>query len=660
VKGYKAVDFTDEEIHEYWVDTEANYFATLLKPDSSMPMMILGGKGSGKTHILRHSSFPLQKIRHPENILEGISKEQYLGIYFRCNGLNAGRFGGKGIGAEKWAAVFAYYMELWFAQLLLTIIIELHQKTPLFDEKIFCSQALSLFDDISESPEELSLLLEMLASLRREVDLAVNNCPMSSELNIKIRVTRGKLIFGLPKILREHVKEFSKIMFLYLVDELENLTEDQQKHINTLLREKELPTSFRVGARLYGIRTQKTFSAEEENKEGSEFETVLLDHWYRKNFDAYQKFAKKLVFRRLQKAQCPLFIQKEESVANIYPVKALNDQNPFGFVETNYENKERPYFENLRKKLKEGLRKKSLLGVSTLKNIQTIIKLLSVSENPLLEKANIFLLYRDWSDGRNLLDSAKKIQEEAKSYLQKKTNRTEQKKVFEYFRQDLIVQLRKDCRQKQIHSIGFKSFVEMSQGLPRNLLIILKHIYKWAKFGGENPFDKPVSIKSQLAGVTDDDAPLSGPLGSSLQQAISNLAELFRDIRFSDKPSECSLCTFSVNWHECSEKAKEIIQAAEHSSLLISLAEGAIDKNRNRVNKRYQISSMLAPRWDIPMSKRGDITLSPEEVEAIFVSANDEAFKKIKAKRLERMLAPFDEKTTKPSNEPTLPGMSKK
>jgi len=217
-----------------------------------------------------------------------------------------------------------------------------------------------------------------------------------------------------------------------------------------------------------------------------------------------------------------------------------------------------------------------------------------------------------------------------------------------------------------MHTIGFKSFVEMSQGLPRNLLIILKHIYKWAEFSGENPFKEPVSTKSQLAGVADacdwffEDAPLSGPLGSSLQQAISNLAELFKDIRFSDKPSECSLCTFSVSWHECSETAKEIIQAAEHSSLLISLTEGAIDKNSNRLNKRYQISSMLAPRWDIPISKRGDITLSPEEVEAIFVSANADEFKKIKSKRLERMLAPFDEKTTKPSNEPTLPGMSKK
>ena len=76
----KAVDYSDEEINKYWVDIpEGNGFIDIIKPTSPMPMLILGGKGSGKTHIMRYFSFNLQKLGtkinyskklNPINILE--------------------------------------------------------------------------------------------------------------------------------------------------------------------------------------------------------------------------------------------------------------------------------------------------------------------------------------------------------------------------------------------------------------------------------------------------------------------------------------------------------------------------------------------------------------------------------------------------------------
>ena len=47
----KAVDYTDDEIYKYWVDLgdENQGFEKLIKPDSLMPMIIVGSKGSGKT-----------------------------------------------------------------------------------------------------------------------------------------------------------------------------------------------------------------------------------------------------------------------------------------------------------------------------------------------------------------------------------------------------------------------------------------------------------------------------------------------------------------------------------------------------------------------------------------------------------------------------------
>ena len=61
----KAVDYTDAEIYKYWVDlgNENHGFERLIKPDTLIPMIIVGSKGSGKTHVMKYFSYELQKIR---------------------------------------------------------------------------------------------------------------------------------------------------------------------------------------------------------------------------------------------------------------------------------------------------------------------------------------------------------------------------------------------------------------------------------------------------------------------------------------------------------------------------------------------------------------------------------------------------------------------
>ena len=78
-------DFTDVQIDSYWVDFAAEGgFQEAIQPRLDMPMLILGGKGSGKTHIMRYLSFPLQRIRHSADVVSGIAAEGYLGVYMRC------------------------------------------------------------------------------------------------------------------------------------------------------------------------------------------------------------------------------------------------------------------------------------------------------------------------------------------------------------------------------------------------------------------------------------------------------------------------------------------------------------------------------------------------------------------------------------------------
>ena len=59
----KAVDYTDQELYDYWVDlNQKKGFNHVMKPTTLMPMIIIGSKGSGKTHIMKYYSYELQKI----------------------------------------------------------------------------------------------------------------------------------------------------------------------------------------------------------------------------------------------------------------------------------------------------------------------------------------------------------------------------------------------------------------------------------------------------------------------------------------------------------------------------------------------------------------------------------------------------------------------
>jgi predicted AAA+ superfamily ATPase len=113
----KANDYSDLDIASYWVDFFGD--SKRIKPNSPMPILIKGSKGSGKTHLLKYFSYELQKIKSGNNLDNILNQDKYIGIFYRCSGLNSDRFKGKGISDEDWTLIFSYYLELWFAQKLI-------------------------------------------------------------------------------------------------------------------------------------------------------------------------------------------------------------------------------------------------------------------------------------------------------------------------------------------------------------------------------------------------------------------------------------------------------------------------------------------------------------------------------------------------------------
>lgn len=642
----KAVDLSDEDILKLWVnlpEDESKNLVRFIKPTSLMPMFIIGGKGSGKTHLLRYLSFQVRQIKHKESLLEGIKNDGFLGLYLRCSGMNASRFCGKGISDEVWHSIFAYYFELWTAKNSLSAILTISKSFKNSKlEKEFCKKFVSLFDvpprsDIT-SLNDANLYIE---NLLKSLDYAVNNCIYEKNIFPSILCTSGSLIYNIPTIFNE-VFLIDKIIFQYIFDEFENFEKiHQQIYINTLLRERRGDCSIKIGSRLIGIKTHKTLCADEENKQGSEFELINLDDYYRGSGKQFSEFAIRLINTRLE----PLGLSVFKNQAESGHMKTLRfesyKKNPFDdhILAKVFEKRleEREYFKQFKKNIKSKLNEKDVVAT---------INLLEKAHHPLLQKALTYYVYIQISKKENIDFFI--LEQDVTASLEKQSPVGLLGGYIQHYKSDFIAQLCREFRIQIPYAYeGINSLIDISMANPRHLLILFKYIYDWAAYRDEVDLSNiTISIEAQESGIAKaaewfyHDAKLIGIDGDHVQASIERLCDLFRQYRYSDKPAECSVCIFSANISNLSMRARETLDIAKKWLLIIDVGTHNTKNLGSKIHK-YQINKLLSPRWELAVARRGTIQLTSEELNAIFDEKYVTDLPRIARSRIQRMTFPF-------------------
>jgi hypothetical protein len=216
----------------------------------------------------------------------------------------------------------------------------------------------------------------------------------------------------------------------------------------------------------------------------------------------------------------------------------------------------------------------------------------------------------------------------------------------------MIAQWLRETGQKQVYA-GLENFIQMSEGLPRALITILKHVYDWATYTGEDPFRLgKISVQSQQRGVAEaadlflEQMLPDGEDGVRIASAIERMCALFRANRFADKPVETSLIAFSVDQHALSADARKLLDLASKTSLIISIEGGQRERNSMSITSKLEINRMLAPRRDLPIARRGIVSFEPEIVESIFMDDRGEAFSAFEKLWIEKMTAPSFARTS--------------
>ena len=636
IGAVKSNDLSDEEIRDLWISFDPepeNERLSFYDPAAPMATVVLGGKGSGKTHMLRFYSFPVQGLRYAkagERWDTSIARDGFIGVYTRAGGLNGSRFCGKGVEDWIWRDVFSYYLELWFGIEFLGVIgtISLHVNELRREEKRLVEGFCSCFD-VPPVLEQLTIpgLIGSMKEARRALDVCINDLVFGGSLEFSIRSSPGRIVFGFPQTIKSTLEIFSSTQFSYCVDEYENFLKYQQECVNTLIREREPPVTFRIGARSYGFKSRNTNSAGEEIRAGSEYNELRLDDRLRGDPKKFSAFARQMVVQRTGGYGGPASVTELEKC---FATHHLKEANVIG---------------NHLTKLKQQLK-----GVLPAAAVSEIIQLFQKEQSLVVQKAAVYSLYREAAKKeRDLLFHARKIANlmpSAESSTDNTLNR-----IIKHYKSDFEAQLRTGVKA----GAEFRSLDDyelMAEGLPRVFLTIIKNIFGWANFemgAARNHATSSISLDARRRGVEEAsrwffrDVPQSGAEGEKLVTSIERLATLFRLNRYSDKPMECSLIQFSMPINLISPASKERILHAENRCLLIRRPAGEKDRNSAELRRKYQLNRVLCPMFGLPVGRRGTARFNEQTIEAIFGDADEDHFKRVQEDLSQRLNWPFSQ-----------------
>lgn len=625
----RASDYTDEQINSLWVELGQSAIERIIEPQSRISKFILGGKGTGKTHLLRYHSYQVARLRNSK--CDGISilkKQKYLAIFYRAHNLDSKRFEESGGITNKWQQLFAIYFELRLAEGVLEALCDIKTSSGkvTFNDSAFIAKITEYIVECS-LPECRSIgdFRDWVVQERRRIDEAVNNYAFTGSLDIRILFSIGSLCIPIARAAAEWHAIFKQIPLIYLIDEIENFSILQQQVVNSLIRYGEGLATFRLTGRLYSRKTFSTLADGEENREGAEFKTTFLDDILR-SYPKYPDFARKFVINRL--SSFGLIAQSSQ----FEPTACFTEISTCDYYSAAIENlrfdEPDPSFIRV---FVDALKLADIKEKSPIEICSTLTKGLPI----VLQKLNLLQFCKKYKRGSSGMSLAKKIHGDSINFLSKNSGHsTSYKTAYGHWATDIFAQLCRDSKNLSgVPYAGFDTFVKMSSGNPRNLLIILGKAYEIAAFK-EVDFVNGPALSIQIQTLAAEEAARyffesDTNYGSQAEQArvaIERLASILRTARYALNIPEKSPLAVSFFEGDLSENSKNTLNSALNYSLVFEMSDGRPDRNSQRLNKKIQLNPLLSPRWGLPISVGGDIPLNRDLVNAVFDLQDKKAF----------------------------------
>lgn len=272
------------------VFTKPAYYPELETP---RPCVLVGGRGTGKTTVLRCLSYD-GKFELEKHDGSTISKWPYYGFYYRVNTNRVTAFRGDELSDRQWQRVFAHYLNLVFCGQVVEFLNwhAKHAPTPAALPAEVCGDtADALYLDSANDQAEL---LSSIRKGRRRFEAFLNNLDPDALPPLSLQ---GQAIDDLCHAVLELPQFVGKNLF-FIVDEFENLLDYQQVVLNTLIKHCGSHYTFKVGVRDLGWRKRSTLNENEQLVSPADYERIDIEQ--RLEGDQFVTFATEVCNLRAQ------------------------------------------------------------------------------------------------------------------------------------------------------------------------------------------------------------------------------------------------------------------------------------------------------------------------------------------------------------------------
>ena len=576
-----------------------------------MPIILVGGRGTGKTMLLKYFSYAVQiALAERESgsnsvaaFTEFLAKRGALGLYLRIDGPLLRSFSGKGLCPERWMAIFCHYFELRVCRGILEILGDLRKRGILSADNIegrFLRELMRLLGVESMEGPTFEKCLDVIDSdicavttFRSEVVFA------DAEFVPRKAFAAGDL-FAVFRIIREHASDLLRdFTFPVLIDEYENFSCEQQRQINTLVKCVPDGTTFRIGMRFEGFRTHETVNEREFLKVGRDYQQIVFEQVLIKD-QAYQEFLVTMAEKRLRSV--PALREKRfTDIRSILGPQA--DVEAEGKRLVRGRGNEARHFELLRSRLSG-------------EEYDRAVKLLSCPERPLIEMLNILWVIR----GREPNEVAKAMRD----YIARRRSDLARKYRLDFvdkYKLSLMFLLCSLYRADKDYA-SFNTYCFLSSGIVGNFIELCRRAFQTAYFEArvdllEHGRISPEIQTASAREVAESELQMINRIhdhGESLYRFVVNLGNIFKAHHNDPNLTYPETNQFSVEVGNISDAT---LKAAFNAAVEWSLVQRKPKIQRTSPSAprqvTYTLNRIFSPEFQISFRTRGGFSETFDE-----------------------------------------------
>lgn len=602
--SYKA-EWLKKDIFKFF--TEPYYF-NILK--SNYPGVLQGGRGTGKTTVLRGLSY-LGQYEILNSDINLFDKNNFIGIYYRANTNHVRAFCGKGVSEENWKAIFEHYFNLIICWEILHFL-EWHKNLNNDDEMLsehgckLIASSLHLTGDIHNFDNLLKIVEEAMYKFQAEINnITDGNIPKLSMAGVPIETIAEQT---------QKLHQFQNKVYYLLIDEYENFTDYQQECMNTLI--KHVPESYtiKIGVREMGWRVKNTHNKMESLNDPADYKLTNIEDFFTntETADRFNEFA--------------------SSVCNLRLKKLIDDNNE------DYDIKKAL----ISMSIEEEAEKLNVTNTALYKSFTSAEKKnkLNTEIHPLYK---FMIAY--WAETHK-----NQIEDAIKDYIK---NRPTWDKRYNNYKYSMLFKINKGKYAAiSKYYAGWNTFIKLANGNIRYLMALVYHAYNLHIEAGAALIE-PVSAEHQTTAAKNvgwkNLTELEGScmIGVQLTQLVQSIGTVFKRLAKDGDKTAPEIDQFDIDG-EINERAREILQLGVMNLALVRMPSNKLSGLKSLKDFQYQLHPIFAPYFDYSFRKKRKMTLTEKE----FLNCIDNPHKAVADILGKKNI--LDENHSSSSNSPTL------